>query len=69
VAGDPRAQIVISAERLNNTRREELLRQLDELQAAVGCEWSDTRVLEKKSKMLKHRQGLRGLENNDVSCE
>jgi hypothetical protein len=49
MAGDPRTKAIISAERLNNAGREELLCQLDELQAAVGCEWSK-RMLEDRAK-------------------
>lgn len=44
VAREPRAQPVVAAQRLHNTRREELLRQLDKLEAAVGSEWSSSRI-------------------------
>lgn len=72
MAGDPRTKIVISTERLNNARREELLRQFNELQAAIGCERPKTHV-RKKGKTLERvdsmGKGLRGLDDDDVSCQ
>lgn len=38
VRREPRAQVIITAQRLHNTRREEVLRQLNKLQTRVGRE-------------------------------
>lgn len=42
MAGNPGSKVVVSAERLHDTRGEELLRKFNELQSTVWGEWAAT---------------------------